>query len=200
MAAMRLFRPRPRLTTQERDSLIATCTESVVDPSVLAVAHGTTIARPSATPGMPSEGVRQVGVAALPTHLAYGDDDGWTLIAWHEVNRGGWNPETQRLEIDQHGAVIDGIVQPGGRRHRIHMPHPERIAEVMSERVTATILFSRQVELPESSSVLTVVARRNLADQTIQWLAVPSRGVRVADEDVRAFAAAAVRRLQREFD
>lgn len=199
MATMRLFASRPRLTARQRESLASACTEASVDPHVLAVAHGTTVARPSATPGMLSEGVRQVSVAALRTHLAYGDDDGWTMVAWHEIDRGGWNPETRRLEVDQRGTVTDGIVRPGGRRHRIHMDHPARVAEVMSERVTATILFSRQVQLPDSNAMFTVVARRNLVDPTVSWLAVPGRGVKVDDEDVRAFATASMRRLQREF-
>ncbi|HIT74740.1 MAG TPA: hypothetical protein IAA98_04065 [Candidatus Avipropionibacterium avicola] len=196
---MPLFRSRPQLSPGERSRFRAACAEAGVDPTVLALAHGTIAARPSGAPGLSAEPPRGVAVTALTTHLGYGDEDRWTLVGWHEIDRGGWNPETFRLEIDQRGVVEAGLVRPGGRRHRIHLADPYRVPEVMTERVSATILFSRQVEMPESTTVLTVVARRDLGDQTITWLAVPSRGSAVDDPDVKAFAAAAVRRLRGEF-
>lgn len=136
---------------------------------------------------------------ALTSHLGYGSGEDWTFVPWHEVDHGAWNAETSTLELDQRGTVTDGLVRPGGRRHRVRLRHPQRVPEVMAERVASTILFHRQMPLPESSTELTVTARRNLADQTLEWLATPGRRVRTNDPEVQAYAAAAIRRLRKEY-
>jgi len=189
---MRLLRRRPSLPADQRDGL-RTAMGTPVRP--LAVATGPDPAVPGA--------VRYV--VALPTHLAYGSATDWTTVAWDQIDRGSWNGETSTLEVDQRGPVtslgeeVGGIVERTGRRHRIRLEHPERVAQVMAERVAATILLHRSLTIPDRSAGVTVVTRRSLVDQSINWLAVPGRGLRADDPDVRSFAAAALRRLRREF-
>ena len=34
---------------------------------------------------------------ASPATLSYGDEQGWEHVGWHEIERGGWNAELQKL-------------------------------------------------------------------------------------------------------
>jgi len=183
-----LLRRRTALPSPVRGSLRAACRAASLDPHVLAEAPG------------PGPADQRRWAVALRSHLGYGSGDDWTFVPWHEVDHGSWNGETATLEVDQRGEVTDGLVRPGGRRHRIELTDPQRVPEVMADRVAATILFHRQLPVPDSAAVLTVTARRNLADQSLEWLAVPGRGVRTRDPEVRQFAAAAIRRLRREYE
>ena len=36
---------------------------------------------------------------ASPTTLSYGDEEGWTHVGWHEIERGGWNAELRQAEL-----------------------------------------------------------------------------------------------------
>ena len=182
---MPVIRRRPKLPATSATELTAACDLAQVESHPLAVALGPLGA----------------AVTALRTHVAYRTTQGtpWTLVAWHQVLRGSWNAETNTLELDQQGTVDRDLVRPGGRRHRVRLHDPARVPEVMSERVAATILFQRDVPVPDSRGTLTVTARRSLADQTVTWLALAGRGVRVSDPQVGDFASAAVRRLRFEF-
>ncbi|MFW6599324.1 hypothetical protein ACQBAU_12180 [Propionibacteriaceae bacterium Y2011] len=164
---------RPRLTGVDRTGLREVCLASGLRWQVLAVAD----AEPSGQ------------VVALPSHIAHGSGRDWDLLGWHVIDHGSWNPDTDTLELELH---------PGGRK-KVRLHNPGLVAEVMTERVQASIVFQRYLEVPDTHSGLTVSARRNLADQTLSWQAVPGRGLRWNDPDVQAFADAAVRRLRREF-
>lgn len=188
-----MLRRRPTLSAGDRDGL--------------RTALGSLATSGRAVPARPLAVARggSVLAVALPTHLAYGAGDAWTIVPWHEVDLGRWNAETSILEVDQRGPLqpledaAGHLVERSGRRHRIPLEHPERVAQVMAERVAATILFHRALPMPGRSTSLTVVARRNLVDQEITWLASPGRGMHTDDPEVRAYAAAAVRRLRAEF-
>lgn len=201
---MRLVRRRPVLPAADRAGLRTAAAELGVADRALAVAVGPDPDRPGGV----------CHVVALPTHLAYGSGEAWTLIPWDEIDLGRWNADTDTLEVDQRGPLLPlgddagttsdstaegALVARSGHRHRIRLTHPERVAQVMAERVAATILFHRTLPMPGRGTSLTVVARRRLTDQQIQWLASPGRGMRTNDPEVQAYAAAAVRRLRREY-
>ncbi|MGC3953411.1 MAG: hypothetical protein QM804_04005 [Propionicimonas sp.] len=107
-------------------------------------------------------------VIGLAGAMLLGDGHTWQSFPWHQVATGGWDSAASRLSWQdadgvQHQAVLEG----GGR-----------FAELFNERVSASIVVSRPVDLAPGQQV-TLALRRNLkpgADQT-GWQVVPGAGV-----------------------
>lgn len=122
-------------------------------------------------------GAAEGPVVGLTGAMLVGDGQTWRSFPWHEVNAGQWDGAAGRLSwLDADGVQHELTLEGGGR-----------FAELFNERVSASIVVSRQVELGPAGK-LTLALRRNLepgSDQT-SWQVVPGAGVDLEDPAVQA--------------
>ncbi|MGB7962685.1 MAG: hypothetical protein WCF12_06960 [Propionicimonas sp.] len=128
--------------------------------------------------GLPDQFVRQVHGA-------------WTATPWHHIQRGHWDQKTGELTwTDGTGLDSTATLEDAGR-----------LPELFTERVTASVLFQRRVDLGRGR-YLVVALRRNLADsgdETV-WTVFPGGGADLGDPQVQAAAAQALDAARAEFD
>jgi len=157
MDAMPLPFTRPRLDADLLDSLTAHLGGR---PSVLAWART-------------GEGC----VVGLAGRMVVQDASGWQSYPWHHVATGKWDGGSNRLSWvdtagDEHTAVLTGR---------------SRFPDLFNERVSASVLFTRRVDLGRNRHAL-IALRRNLesgADEA-DWAVTPSAGVDLTDPGVSA--------------
>jgi hypothetical protein len=119
--------------------------------------------------------------------------EGWRHVGWHEIERGGWNGETEQLRWQTYG----------GARSALALPDPARVPEVFKERVDASIVFERFLPVGGSGERGVIVSgRRDLADgpTEISWHTTLTRGVTWRTPGVRELADSAMVELRREYD
>lgn len=125
-------------------------------------------------------GRRVLAVASSPDGAAVGTVDrlyvpragGWFEQPWHEVERGGWDGASRTLAW----TTTDGTA------HSLQLTVPGGLPDLFNERVTATIMASRTLELgPHRRAAL--IARRDLSPGAsgLIWQARPGPGLS-ADE------------------
>lgn len=115
-------------------------------------------------------------------HLAVGD--GWRRLPWERVDRARFDDATARLEVVE---VVDfGEPEPA---HSLALVEPRRLLELVRDRVTASVLLSRNVPVPDSRGVK-VVARRSPVGGPVEWSFWLDRGLRPDDPQVQAAIAA----------
>lgn len=128
--------------------------------------------------GLPDQFVQQVGIA-------------WTATPWHHIQRGQWDEETKALTwTDTTGLEQTATLEVAGR-----------FPELFTERVTASVLFQRRVDLGRGT-YLVVALRRNLADSGDEtaWTVFPGGGADLGDPGVQAAADQALAAARAEFD
>lgn len=107
-------------------------------------------------------------VIGLPGAMLLGDGESWRSFPWHQVATGHWDsPNGQLKWLDADGAEHTAALEGGGR-----------FAELFNERVSASVVISRRVELAPGREV-TLALRRNLepgSDETT-WQVIPGAGV-----------------------
>lgn len=112
--------------------------------------------------------------------------DGWRRVPWERVDRARFDDDAERLEIVE---VADfGEPEP---THLLLLAEPQRLLDLVRDRVTASILLSRNVPVPGSRGVK-VIARRSPVGGPVEWSYWLDRGLRPDDPAVR-FAIAAGR-------
>lgn len=116
-------------------------------------------------------------VIGLPGAMLRGDGEAWRSFPWHQVTTGQWDSPNGRLTwLDADGIAHEAVLEGGGR-----------FADLFNERVSASVVVSRRVEL-EPGRHVTLALRRNLepgSDQTT-WQVIPGAGVDPQDPGVRA--------------
>lgn len=116
-------------------------------------------------------------VVGLAGRLLVQDDAGWKGYPWHEIDAGQWDSKTGRL------AWADAA----GTGHEVVLPGRSGFTDLFNERITASVLFTRRIDLGRGRHV-TLAARRNLepgSDETL-WRVAPSEGVDLATPAVQA--------------
>jgi hypothetical protein len=128
---------------------------------------------------------------ASPSALSYGDEQGWSHLGWHEVERGGWDEESGRLTW----------VRYDGSSGEVAVTEPGRLPEVFRERVSASIVLEKLVPIRNGRGVL-ISGRRDLAEgePRITWNTTLQRGLTWQTEGVRAAADEAVAQVRTEYD
>lgn len=113
-----------------------------------------------------------------------------TPLGWHDVLSGGWDDANQTMHWTRMST---------GEKTQVPLTEPNSFPEVFKERVEATFLFQTAV-YPRPGKVVTISARRNLADdaEPVLWTAHPAPGVRM-DEEAIAFVKASIARLRAEY-
>lgn len=132
-------------------------------------------------------------VIASPAVLSIGSGEDWRHVGWHQIERGGWNGETEQLQWRAYD----------GSRGTAALPDPGRIPEVFKERVEASIVFERFLPISAGTDRGVVVnGRRDLADvpTVITWHATLTRGVTWRTPGVSELADAALVELRDEYD
>jgi hypothetical protein len=104
-------------------------------------------------------------------------------IPWEEVQAAEWDRDTSILTVSEVGTW--GEQRP---EHRFTIDEPGRLLELVRERVTASVLFQRQVPV-EGRRALRVIARRAPSgDRPVQWIYEFDEGVDPHDPAVRRAA------------
>jgi hypothetical protein len=97
---------------------------------------------------------------ALVDRLALGSSEAWQAVAWHDIVRGAWHPQTQSLSWS------DGQ----GQSHQLTLTDPGDLPQVFRERVDATFVVEERVGPRASGAVVTAQRRlgqRHPDDQLI---------------------------------
>ena len=101
--------------------------------------------------GRADDGVWLVGT----DRSLYLGSDTFAEIPWEHVEHATWDRDESALVVDE---VADfGEPHP---RHVVHLDDPRRLLQLINERVTASILLTRNVPI-EGSKGLQIVARRS---------------------------------------
>lgn len=127
----------------------------------------------------------------LPDVLAEEDTGQWRLAGWHTIEQGGWNDQNRELRWEE----------TSGRRGSIIMDDPQRVPEVFRERVQASIVVQKHIQIEGTREGGVVSARRDLAhpDQPLSWRTWRGRGT-PDDDHTRAILEAAMAELKADFD
>lgn len=121
-------------------------------------------------------------------HVASGA--GWRRLPWERVDRADFDDESGRLRVVE---VADfGEQEP---TYELALVDPRRLLELVRERVTASVLLSRNVPVAGSRGVK-VVARRSPIGGPVEWSFVLDDGLR--PDDARVVAAVAAGRADAE--
>ncbi|WP_049572920.1 hypothetical protein [Nonomuraea sp. SBT364] len=115
----------------------------------------------------------------LALHLPGGD-----RIPYESVDRASW---------DEGGL---SLVTTGGERHRVAVTEPGLLPETLRERVNATIVVNKHVDLPGRGGVR-LVARRRPGGEVTGWTFVFDEGLDPADPGLRAQAEQALEGVRR---
>jgi hypothetical protein len=137
---------------------------------------------------LPGERVLTFGSAAddgyvVATDLALFLADG-TRVPYETIDRASWDEEGLSL------LTIDG------QSRRASVPEPRLLPETVRERVNATIVVNKHVNLPGRGGVR-LVARRRPSGEMVGWTLVFDDGLDPDDPGLRALAEQALEGLRR---
>ncbi len=108
---------------------------------------------------------------------------------WHEVDTGAWDPDTMTLSLSWVGSVR-GLQWTVRER-----TGPGRLPEVFRERVSATVVLVRQVDLgPRRGARISV--RKDLSTRRLLDQVLFDRGARADDVELAREVATARRELR----
>ena len=115
-------------------------------------------------------------------------------LPWEQVETADWDRDEERLRV----AEVGEFGRPR-RVHEVRIADPGRLLELVRERVTASVLLQRRINLPGSRKGLMVVARRSPhRDGEVSWAVEYDAGVDPADPAVVEAAEAGLRGAQDE--
>lgn len=127
--------------------------------------------------GMPVVGTR------VALHL------GERRIPWEQVHSADWEPEEEQLRISEIGEFAEQ--RPV---HVLSLSEPDRLLDLVRERVTSTMVLQRHVPIRGDKGVF-VIARRSPAGETT-WYFDFQQGIDPLDPEVRRLAHAAMARIR----
>ncbi len=117
---------------------------------------------------------------------------GWVRLRWEEVESADWDADKGVLRVL--GVGTWGEVRP---EHAVSLERPDRLLQLVRERVTASIVLQRRVPV-RGGRGLTVVGRRAPAGGPLRWFHEYDQGVDPDDPEVRRLAADALARAREE--
>ncbi|MGB3954357.1 MAG: hypothetical protein WBL05_03595 [Brooklawnia sp.] len=130
-------------------------------------------------------------VAVLPDRMAVRRVEGWQLVAWVDIQRGGWNADRNGLYWE----LVDGT------RGEIRLEHPGQVPGAFAERVRASIVMSRQVTLQGGLGTVMVTGRRAPgSNEPIVWQAEGLGRLDLGDPRVQSQVLTVVADLRAEYE
>ena len=112
--------------------------------------------------------------------------------AWEQVQAADWTRDDDRLRVSEVGEY--GEVRPV---HEVVLPEPGLLLDLVRERVTASVVLQRRVEVTDGRGLM-VVARRAPAGGEVTWAYELDPGLDPDDPAVREAAAAGLRSAAEE--
>ncbi|MEV1240032.1 hypothetical protein ACIBO2_53025 [Nonomuraea sp. NPDC050022] len=109
---------------------------------------------------------------------------GGLRVPYETIDRAAWDEEGLN------------ILTMSGERHRVELPEPRLLPETVRERVNATIVVNKHVDLPGRGGVR-LVARRPPGGEVLGWTLVFDDGLDPNDPGVRAQAEQALEGVRR---
>jgi hypothetical protein len=132
---------------------------------------------------------------ASPATLSYGDELAWEHLGWHEIERGGWNADLNKLSWVRYAPPGEAAA-----RGSLELTEPGRLPELFRERISATIAVERFVPLAGERGVV-IAARRDLGGSgTVVWHGTLTRGLSWQTDGVRAAVDQAMEQVKTEYD
>jgi len=129
--------------------------------------------------------------------LHFGDGE---TLAWHQVDQARWLEATNTLEV----LTLPSDLEPA-RTHRVTIPVPGRLPELVRERVTSSIVVSERLTLSTATARsvgVRIVARRVpdgdgvQANGGVRWSVIYDDGAPRSDPLLQSAAREAVAALQ----
>jgi hypothetical protein len=145
-----------------------------------------------AVPGKPLAAVQaQDGTWLVGTregfHAAAQDGTPEVALPWEQVHRADWDSETSTLRVER----VEDFGLPV-TAYSFTLAEPDALLELLRERVTASVLLQRRVEL-ERKRGFSVIARRSPSGRgEVTWAYEFDAGVDPDRPDVRAAAESAL--------
>ncbi|HEX4977392.1 MAG TPA: hypothetical protein VFV40_05950 [Nocardioides sp.] len=115
-----------------------------------------------------------------------------TRIAWEQVQAADWSRDDDRLRVSEVGEY--GRPRPV---HEVVLTDPGLLLQLVRERVTASVVLQRRVEVTDGRG-LTVVGRRPPRGGDVAWAYELDAGLDPGDPAVRAAAEAGLRSAAEE--
>ncbi|GAB3656786.1 hypothetical protein GCM10027596_11400 [Nocardioides korecus] len=115
-----------------------------------------------------------------------------TALPWEEVEDAAWDREAARLRVTAIGAYA--APRP---TWSFDLEDPERLLQLVRERVTASVVLQRRVPVREGRG-LTVIGRRNPAGGPVAWMHSYDAGLDPADPEVVVVADLALAQARAE--
>lgn len=119
-------------------------------------------------------------------------DAGPTRIAWEDVQAADWSRDDDRLRVSEVGEY--GRPRPV---HEVVLTDPGLLLQLVRERVTASVVLQRRVEVADGRG-LTVVGRRPPRGGDVAWAYDLDDGLDPDDPAVRSAAEAGLRSAAEE--
>jgi len=111
------------------------------------------------------------------------EDDGWRRVPWETVERATWDRDSEHLLVVE--TADFGQPQPA---HRAALPDPERLLQLIRERVTASVVV-KLFEPVEGRRGITVSGRRSPhSDEELVWSVLVDPGLDERSPQVRSAA------------
>lgn len=154
-----------------------------LDPALTALLGGRRVLASASSP--------QGEVVGTLDRLYFWDGSDWAEQPWHEVEHGGWDGESGVLSW----------TTTSGRRCSVRLTEPRGVPDLFNERVTVTIVATRDLELgPHRKAVLT--GRRDLSPGAsgLTWQVTPGRGVTAAELASDPLVSLELERLRTEYE
>jgi hypothetical protein len=112
-------------------------------------------------------------------------------IPWERIERADWNRDDERLVVEEVGEF--GRVRP---RHEFAVTEPGLLLELVRERVTASVVLQRRVNIEGKKGLLVIGRRSPAGEGEISWAYQFDPGVDPEDPAVMAAAEAGIRAAQ----
>ena len=114
-------------------------------------------------------------------------------LPWEQVQGADWDKDASTL-------VVSEVGHWGDERpvHRLVLPEPGRLLQLVRERITASIVLQRHVPVGGRRGVFVIGRRAPSRRGRIAWIFEYQAGIDPSDPDVQQAAAAALRQARED--
>ncbi|QZY30299.1 hypothetical protein [Nocardioides coralli] len=116
-----------------------------------------------------------------------------TRLPWEEVEAADWDRDTEIFRLSEVGAWGQQRAE-----HVLTIEEPRRLLELVRERVTASVVLQRHVDVDGRRGLRVIARRAPRGDAPIRWVYEYDEGVDPDDPAVREAAESALRAAREE--